>query len=130
MRSRPPPRIAPRRLTAPSVLLCAVREGETVGLVLDMGAGTLDVYADGERLGTIFSGLIGEFCWFAQPENSVGSGWRIQPEKTPPEAPPMELDPDPEPGTLMVDAQQLTENIKEMKDLVSHDAPRDTCAAP
>ena len=112
-------------------MLCAVREGETVGLVLDMGAGTLDVYADGERLGTIFSGLIGEFSWFAQPENSVGSGWRIQPEKTPPEAPPMELDPDPEPGTLMVDAQQLTENIKEMKDLVSHGAPRDdSCAAP
>ena len=128
---RRPRTVSPPWADRPSVLLCAVREGETVGLVLDMGAGTLDVYADGERLGTIFSGLIGEFSWFAQPENSVGSGWRIQPEKTPPEAPPMELDPDPEPGTLMVDAQQLTENIKEMKDLVSHDVPRDdTCAAP
>ena len=34
-----------------------------IGLVLDLDEGTLDVYMNDRRLGTMMSGLIGEYCW-------------------------------------------------------------------
>ena len=34
-----------------------------IGLELDLDEGTLDVYKNGRRLGTLMSGLVGEYCW-------------------------------------------------------------------
>jgi len=34
-----------------------------IGFVLDLDEGTLDVYKNGRRLGTLRSGLVGEYCW-------------------------------------------------------------------
>ena len=34
-----------------------------VGMVLDLDEGTLDVYKNDRRLGTLRSGLVGEYCW-------------------------------------------------------------------
>ena len=34
-----------------------------IGMVLDLDEGTLDVYKNGRRLGTLMSGLVGEYCW-------------------------------------------------------------------
>ena len=34
-----------------------------VGMVLDLDEGTLDVYKNDNRLGTMRSGLVGEYCW-------------------------------------------------------------------
>ena len=34
-----------------------------IGLVLDLDEGTLDVYKNDRRLGTMKSGLVGEYCW-------------------------------------------------------------------
>jgi len=34
-----------------------------IGLVLDLDEGTLDVYKNDRRLGTMMSGLVGEYCW-------------------------------------------------------------------
>ena len=34
-----------------------------IGLELDLDEGTLDVYKNGRRLGTLRSGLVGEYCW-------------------------------------------------------------------
>ena len=34
-----------------------------IGLVLDLDEGTLDVYKNDRRLGTLKSGLAGEYCW-------------------------------------------------------------------
>ena len=34
-----------------------------IGLTLDLDAGTLDVYKNGRRLGTMKSRLNGEYCW-------------------------------------------------------------------
>ena len=34
-----------------------------IGLVLDLDQGTLDVYKNNRRLGTLGSGLVGEYCW-------------------------------------------------------------------
>ena len=35
----------------------------TLGLLLDLDEGTLSVYKNGRRLGTMMSGLSGEYCW-------------------------------------------------------------------
>ena len=35
-----------------------------MGFVLDLDKGTLDVYKNDRRLGTMKSGLVGEYCWF------------------------------------------------------------------
>jgi len=34
-----------------------------IGMVLDLDKGTLDVYKNDRRLGTMLSGLVGEYCW-------------------------------------------------------------------
>ena len=34
-----------------------------IGFVLNLDAGTLDVYKSGRRLGTAKTGLFGEYCW-------------------------------------------------------------------
>jgi len=34
-----------------------------IGMVLDLDEGTLDVYKNGRRLGTMKTGLVGEYCW-------------------------------------------------------------------
>ena len=34
-----------------------------IGMVLDLDEGTLDVYKNDQRLGTMRSGLVGEYCW-------------------------------------------------------------------
>ena len=34
-----------------------------IGMVLDLDEGTLDVYKNDRRLGTLRSGLVGEYCW-------------------------------------------------------------------
>ena len=34
-----------------------------IGLTLDLDAGTLDVYKNGSRLGTMMTQLTGEYCW-------------------------------------------------------------------
>jgi len=34
-----------------------------IGMVLDLDKGTLDVYKNDRRLGTMRSGLVGEYCW-------------------------------------------------------------------
>ena len=36
----------------------------TLGILLDLDNGTLSVYQDGQRLGTLKDGLAGEYCWF------------------------------------------------------------------
>jgi len=34
-----------------------------IGMVLDFDEGTLDLYKNDRRLGTMVSGLVGEYCW-------------------------------------------------------------------
>lgn len=34
-----------------------------IGMVLDLDNGTLDVYTNDRRLGTMKNGLVGEYCW-------------------------------------------------------------------
>jgi len=34
-----------------------------IGFELDLDVGTLDVYKNDRRLGTLRSGLVGEYCW-------------------------------------------------------------------
>ena len=40
-------------------------ECNTLGMLLDLGEGTLSVYQNGRRLGTLKDGLAGEYCWIA-----------------------------------------------------------------
>ena len=40
--------------------------GATVGLRLDLTAGTLEVFRDGRRLGVMAEGLAGPLCWHAE----------------------------------------------------------------
>jgi len=42
-----------------------------IGFVLDLDEGTLDVYKNDRRLGTMKSGLVGEYCWVVSREGSV-----------------------------------------------------------
>ena len=41
-----------------------------IGLELDLDEGTLDVYKNDRRLGTMRSGLVGEYCWVVTLINS------------------------------------------------------------
>jgi len=49
-----------------------------VGMVLDLDKGTLDVYKNDRHLGTMMSGLVGEYCWaitmYSNEEVSVSIG--------------------------------------------------------
>ena len=38
-------------------------ESFKIGMVLDLDEGTLDVYKNDRRLGTMMTGLSGEYCW-------------------------------------------------------------------
>ena len=39
------------------------RECRTLGMLLDLENGTLSLYQNGRRLGTLKDGLAGEYCW-------------------------------------------------------------------
>jgi len=45
-----------------------------IGMVLDLDEGTLDVYKNDRRLGTMMSGLIGEYCWVVTFESTSVEG--------------------------------------------------------
>ena len=40
-------------------------KGDWIGLLLDIGTGTLTVFKNGSRLGVMATGLSGEYCWAA-----------------------------------------------------------------
>jgi hypothetical protein len=54
----------------------AFGQGDTMGLLLDCGAGRLVVYKNGARLGVAVTGLTGELCW-AVAMNRQGDSVRI-----------------------------------------------------
>ena len=43
-----------------------------IGMVLDLDEGTLDLYKNGRRLGTLMSGLVGEYCWVVSLHSGEG----------------------------------------------------------
>ena len=45
-----------------------------IGMVLDLDEGTLDVYKNDRRLGTMMSGVIGEYCWVVTFESTSVEG--------------------------------------------------------
>ena len=57
--------------------------GETLGLKLDLGAGTLDVFLNGRSLGVIARGLAGPLCWHVEVTRA-GDAMGIQ-GKSPPQ---------------------------------------------
>ena len=56
------------------------RIGE-LGMLLDLDSGTLSVYQDGRRLGTLNDGLAGVYCWFAcftgRGHASIKRGYKV-----------------------------------------------------
>ena len=50
-----------------------LREGGRIGLLLDLGEGTLAVYKNGRRLGVMMGGLSGEYCWLAMLDSDCYS---------------------------------------------------------
>eukprot|EP01043_Picozoa_sp_COSAG02_P042290 COSAG02_NODE_3584_length_6524_cov_7.274934_3_plen_754_part_00 len=65
----------------------AAGQGDTIGLLLDFGSGSLTVFHNGDRLGVMVTGLEGEYRWAAQlvsqhdcvriaPTPSWGAAWR------------------------------------------------------
>jgi hypothetical protein len=44
----------------------ARKDGQVVGLRLDLMAGTLEVFLDGRRLGVMARGLVGPLCWHVE----------------------------------------------------------------
>jgi hypothetical protein len=41
----------------------AMKEGDHIGLLLDLDQGSMTVYKNDERLGVMATGLSGEYCW-------------------------------------------------------------------
>ena len=41
------------------------QDSDEIGMLLDLDAGTLSIYKNGRRLGTMLDGLSGEYCWTA-----------------------------------------------------------------
>ncbi|EJK49050.1 hypothetical protein THAOC_32110 [Thalassiosira oceanica] len=54
----------------------------TMGLLLDLNAGTLTVYKNSRRLGVMMRGLTGEYCWMVTPlaECMIGVERAVPPE--------------------------------------------------
>ncbi len=48
-------------------------EGDTIGLLLDLDAGTLTVFKNGERMGVMAKGLAGSYCWAAMLDRTGDS---------------------------------------------------------
>ena len=48
-----------------------------IGMVLDLDEGTLDVYKNDRRLGTVMSGLVGEYCWVVTLLNAYRVGTEV-----------------------------------------------------
>ena len=52
-----------------------------IGMVLDLDEGTLDVYKNDRRLGTMMTGLVGEYCWCSVVEiiwrTILGFYWQV-----------------------------------------------------
>ncbi|EJK65463.1 hypothetical protein THAOC_13669 [Thalassiosira oceanica] len=61
----------------------ALRGNGTIGLLLDLDEGTLSVFKDGRRLGSMKEGLGGEYCWFV----AVGTPCTISISRAPSLAP-------------------------------------------
>ena len=57
------------------------RHCATLGMMLDLGEGTLSVYQNGRRVGTLKDGLAGEYCWIAgfwgKGEVSIQRGYNL-----------------------------------------------------
>ena len=58
------------------------KKGEIVGLLLDLDAGTLSVYKNGQRACVMKDGLSGEYCWTVSMWN-YGDSVRIEKGSTP-----------------------------------------------
>ena len=58
----------------------AARQGDRIGLLLDLEEGTLTVYKNGERLGVISREMQGRFCWAAYwcPTYSMSEGETVR----------------------------------------------------
>lgn len=53
-----------QNMCRPKLLMEETEEASfKIGMVLDLDEGTLDVYKNDRRLGTVMSGLAGEYCW-------------------------------------------------------------------
>jgi hypothetical protein len=59
----------------------AQKEGDRVGMLLDLDQGSMTVYKNDERLGVMATGLSGEYCWAVSL--SLGSSVRIEQAETP-----------------------------------------------
>ena len=57
------------------------RHCATLGMLLDLGGGTLSVYQNGRRMGTLKDGLAGEYCWvavfFIDGDVSIQRGYNV-----------------------------------------------------
>ena len=58
----------------------AARQGDRIGLLLDLDEGTLTVYKNGMRLGVISREMHGRFCWAAYwcPTYSMSAGETVR----------------------------------------------------
>jgi hypothetical protein len=65
----------------------AQKEGDRVGMLLDLDQGSMTVYKNDERLGVMATGLSGEYCWAVSL--SLGSSVRIEQAETPTENSPV-----------------------------------------
>ncbi|EJK53236.1 hypothetical protein THAOC_27376 [Thalassiosira oceanica] len=58
------------------------RDCRTLGMLLDLGKGTLSVYQNGQILGTLKDGLAGEYCWTAgfwgEGDVSIQRGYGVE----------------------------------------------------
>jgi hypothetical protein len=64
----------PDRMSWEGMERCTEPSDEHIGLLLDLTLGSLTVYKNGKRLGIMFTGLTGEYCWAAsisEPHDEV-----------------------------------------------------------
>eukprot|EP01046_Picozoa_sp_COSAG06_P032103 COSAG06_NODE_3183_length_5718_cov_83.394910_4_plen_336_part_00 len=54
------------------------REGDRIGLLLDLDQGTMTVYKNDERLGVMATGLSGEYSWAVSMHLGLGDSMRIE----------------------------------------------------
>jgi hypothetical protein len=63
------------------------RDGDRIGLLLDLDQGSMTVYKNDERLGVMATGLSGEYCWAVVLSGRQGDSARIETAASAPASP-------------------------------------------
>jgi hypothetical protein len=74
-----------------AIVMQGAKQGDRIGMLLDLDQGSMTVYKNDERLGVMATGLSGEYCWAVEIICELGCSARIESAATPASKPVEEM---------------------------------------